>query len=219
MLLAIAFPKIRFIESIIIWARRRCKTCWHCALPIRCLNPCGVEARSTTCKLPWPKISALADALNSTTASARCVTWFQNHMLQLVCLFAMEPPSSPAPRRRSRRKDKGPAFSEADFHRRGAPPNSVRGQYTAGAIKSSTVPGYIEERDGDSSTTETFVALKLRDRKLALVERAVLPSHRQTAARQTLRDRRAVPRRAALNISRTKIQRIAQPATHSLAAR
>ena len=84
----------------------------------------------------------------------------QNHMLQLVCLFAMEPPSSlhhDAVRDEKIKVLRSLKPIAADEVRA----NSVRGQYTAGAIHSSTVPGYIEERGGDASTAETFVALKL----------------------------------------------------------
>jgi len=84
----------------------------------------------------------------------------QNHILQLVCLFAMEPPSSldhDAVRDEKIKVLRALKPMSADEVRA----NSVRGQYTAGAISSSTVPGYIEELGGDSSTTETFVALKL----------------------------------------------------------
>ena len=84
----------------------------------------------------------------------------QNHMLQLVCLFAMEPPSS---------LDHNAVRDEKIKVLRSLRPiqaeqvraNTVRGQYSAGAIKNSAVPGYIEELQGAESKTETFVALKL----------------------------------------------------------
>jgi glucose-6-phosphate 1-dehydrogenase len=84
----------------------------------------------------------------------------QNHMLQLVCLFAMEPPSS---------LDHDAVRDEKIKVLRSLKPvsaadvkaNTVRGQYTAGAISNSTVPGYLDELDGKSSMTETFAAIKL----------------------------------------------------------
>ncbi|MGI9247729.1 MAG: glucose-6-phosphate dehydrogenase [Woeseiaceae bacterium] len=84
----------------------------------------------------------------------------QNHMLQLVCLFAMEPPSSlhhDAVRDEKIKvlRSLKPILAEE------VRASTVRGQYTAGAINNNTVPGYVDERDGDPSTTETFVALKL----------------------------------------------------------
>ncbi len=84
----------------------------------------------------------------------------QNHILQLVCLFAMEPPSSldhNAVRDEKIKVLRSLRPIESDQVRA----NSVRGQYSAGAIKGNTVPGYLDELSGADSTTETFVALKL----------------------------------------------------------
>jgi glucose-6-phosphate 1-dehydrogenase len=84
----------------------------------------------------------------------------QNHIMQLVCLTAMEAPSSLHHDAVRDEKIKvlralRPIDGEA------VRTNTVRGQYAAGAIKSETVPGYAEELGGEESTTETFVALKL----------------------------------------------------------
>jgi len=84
----------------------------------------------------------------------------QNHMLQLVCLFAMEPPSSlhhDAVRDEKIKVLRSLKPISADDVRA----RTVRGQYSAGAISSSTVAGYVDELGGGESTTETFVALKL----------------------------------------------------------
>jgi glucose-6-phosphate 1-dehydrogenase len=82
----------------------------------------------------------------------------QNHLLQLLCLVAMEPPSHFDPSAVRNEKLKvlrslrpiGPA--EAATH-------SVAGQYTRGAIDGVAVPGYLDEL-GHPSATETFVALR-----------------------------------------------------------
>lgn len=84
----------------------------------------------------------------------------QNHMLQLVCLTAMEAPSSLHHDAVRDEKIKvlralRPITAEA------VRSNSVRGQYTAGAINGRTVPGYEDAVDSGKSSTETFVALKL----------------------------------------------------------
>ena len=84
----------------------------------------------------------------------------QNHLMQLVCLFAMEPPSS---------LDQNAVRDEKIKVLRSLKPispadvgtNTVRGQYTAGAIGGETVAGYIDELGGNDSSTETFVAIKL----------------------------------------------------------
>ena len=84
----------------------------------------------------------------------------QNHLLQLVCLFAMEPPSS---------LDQNAVRDEKMKVLRSLKPistddvrvNTVRGQYGAGAISGETVGGFGDELSNKASTTETFVALKL----------------------------------------------------------
>ena len=78
----------------------------------------------------------------------------QNHMLQLLALVAMEPPSS---------FDATAVRDEKVKVLRGlrmiGPGDSVTGQYRAGAISGAAVPGYDDEL-GKSSDTETFVAIK-----------------------------------------------------------
>jgi glucose-6-phosphate 1-dehydrogenase len=84
----------------------------------------------------------------------------QNHIMQLVCLTAMEAPSSlhhDAVRDEKIKVLRALRPIDLDAVRA----NTVRGQYAAGAIKSETVPGYAEELGGEDSSTETFVALKL----------------------------------------------------------
>ena len=84
----------------------------------------------------------------------------QNHMLQLLCLVAMEAPSSlhhDAVRDEKMKVLRALKTIGADEVRS----NTVRAQYTGGAIDGETVPGYIDELGGADSTTETFVALKV----------------------------------------------------------
>ena len=82
----------------------------------------------------------------------------QNHLMELLALTALEPPSS----------------FEADSVRReklkvwraipSIPPlNAVRGQYGPGVVNGEQVPGYREEdRVSPQSGTETYAALKLQ---------------------------------------------------------
>jgi len=84
----------------------------------------------------------------------------QNHLLQLLCIVAMEPPISLGADDvrdeklkvlRSLRK-----MDLSDIKR-----DTVRGQYTAGASEGAAVKGYLEEDNVPSdSRTETFVALR-----------------------------------------------------------
>ncbi len=78
----------------------------------------------------------------------------QNHMLQLLALVAMEPPSSFDAT--AVRDEKVKVLRSL---RKVEPAESVIGQYRAGAIAGQAVPGYDEEL-GAPSITETFVALK-----------------------------------------------------------
>ncbi|HEX3918636.1 MAG TPA: glucose-6-phosphate dehydrogenase [Caulobacteraceae bacterium] len=82
----------------------------------------------------------------------------QNHMLQLLCLVAMEPP--PDAGADSVRDEKVKVLkSLRRFERVTAHNNSVRGQYKAGVVEGKQVPAYVDEK-GAPSDTETFVALR-----------------------------------------------------------
>ncbi|PZM11964.1 glucose-6-phosphate dehydrogenase [Rhizobium tubonense] len=83
----------------------------------------------------------------------------QNHIMQLVCLVAMEIPSS---------MDQEAVRDEKLKVLRALKPidasnvehATVRGQYRAGASAGGPVKGYLDELEGGVSNTETFVAIK-----------------------------------------------------------
>ena len=85
----------------------------------------------------------------------------QNHLMQLLCLIAMEPPASfDADRLRDRKMDvmrslrQIPREAVSDF--------AARGQYSGGWVQGERVPGYRAEEGVDpDSGTETFAAMKL----------------------------------------------------------
>jgi glucose-6-phosphate 1-dehydrogenase len=84
----------------------------------------------------------------------------QNHLLQLLCLVAMEPPTKMNPQSIQDEKVKVlralKPMSNAEIKS-----NTVRGQYQGGAVHGQAVPGYLEEEDANlESETETFVAVK-----------------------------------------------------------
>jgi glucose-6-phosphate 1-dehydrogenase len=82
---------------------------------------------------------------------------FQNHMLQLVALTAMEPPIDFTAD--SVRNEKVKVLRA--LHTPG-PKHVVRGQYGGGYIEGEEVPGYREEPGvASDSMTETYVAAKL----------------------------------------------------------
>ncbi|MTI45328.1 glucose-6-phosphate 1-dehydrogenase [Roseibium hamelinense] len=83
----------------------------------------------------------------------------QNHILQLLCLVAMEPPESMDAD--SVRDEKLKVLKAlAPITEQNNDRLTVRGRYTAGASAGGAVPGYLEELGHQDSTTETFVALK-----------------------------------------------------------
>ena len=83
----------------------------------------------------------------------------QNHILQLLCLVAMEPPA---------RLDADAVRDEKlkvlralePINEANAAHNVVRGQYQAGAAMGGPVPGYLEDLAAAASTAETFVAIR-----------------------------------------------------------
>jgi glucose-6-phosphate 1-dehydrogenase len=82
----------------------------------------------------------------------------QNHMLQLLCLTAMEPPARFEPSAVRNEKIKA-LRSLRRIGREDVLTETVAGQYTSGAVDGKVVPGYLEEL-GRPSRTETFVALR-----------------------------------------------------------
>jgi glucose-6-phosphate 1-dehydrogenase len=83
----------------------------------------------------------------------------QNHILQLLCLVAMEPPTTLAAD--TVRDEKLKVLKSLVPLTEGrALEASVRGQYRAGASAGGPVRGYLDELGNASSHTETFVALR-----------------------------------------------------------
>src|SRR5919205_2829263 len=95
-----------------------------------------------------------------TTGAMRDIV--QNHVLQVLSLFLMEPPTSFHAEAIRDEKVKllraiRPLDDEAEIAA-----NAVRGQYTRGGTREQLMPGYREEPGVDPlSSTETFVALRL----------------------------------------------------------
>lgn len=85
----------------------------------------------------------------------------QNHMLQLLCMIAMEPPLSfEADEIRNKKVDVLKAIRR--IPKEEVRNLAVRGQYGSGWMEGEKVPGFREEKDIDpQSQTETFAALKL----------------------------------------------------------
>jgi glucose-6-phosphate 1-dehydrogenase len=89
----------------------------------------------------------------------------QNHVLQLVCLSAMEPPVAFDADAVRDEKIKVLRAIEVFETPEQVARNVVLGQYTAGSIAGMDVPGYQQEKDvAQGSRTPTFVALRLNIR-------------------------------------------------------
>lgn len=103
----------------------------------------GLEGRSSY----YAQVGALRDMV-------------QNHLLQLMCLVAMEPPNSLiADAIRDEKVKVIRALS--NFNRKDVSQYTVRGQYAIGAIDGQTVQGFLEEVECcGTSDTETFVAIR-----------------------------------------------------------
>jgi glucose-6-phosphate 1-dehydrogenase len=84
-----------------------------------------------------------------------------NHLLQLLCIIAMEPPATSDPD--AMRDEKLKVLRALrPLVGRDVLTKTVRGQYKAGAAKGQPVVGYLQENGvPPDSTTETFVALKV----------------------------------------------------------
>lgn len=84
----------------------------------------------------------------------------QNHLLQLLCMVAMEPPITfEAEEIRNRKVDVLQAIRR--HSREDVAKHAVRGQYGPGWMKGKQVPGYREEPGVDPrSKTETYAAVK-----------------------------------------------------------
>jgi glucose-6-phosphate 1-dehydrogenase len=84
----------------------------------------------------------------------------QNHLLQLLCIVAMEPPTSATPN--AVRDEKLKVLrSLKRFTPYTLAQNVIRGQYRAGHVNGTAVPGYRQEPKANPySRTETFVAIK-----------------------------------------------------------
>ena len=86
----------------------------------------------------------------------------QNHLLQLLTLLCMEPPSSfSADAVRDEKVKVLQAIKKPRAEE--VPRMSVRGRYAAGTVAGEEVAGYLDEADvPQGSTTETYAALRLQ---------------------------------------------------------
>ncbi|MGV3344429.1 glucose-6-phosphate dehydrogenase [Enterobacteriaceae bacterium LUAb1] len=84
----------------------------------------------------------------------------QNHLLQILTMIAMSPPSDLSADNIRDEKVKVLRSLRRIDHLN-VREKTVRGQYTGGFVQGKKVPGYLEEEDANkSSSTETFVSIR-----------------------------------------------------------
>lgn len=110
----------------------------------------------------WDETLALEGRAGYYDHSGALRDMLQNHLLQILCLVAMEPPATLGARDLGAAKQAVlramPTPSPADVDRR-----TVRGRYTAGTVDGEQVASYVDE-DGVDPTrgTETFAQVALQ---------------------------------------------------------
>jgi len=91
--------------------------------------------------------------------SGALLDMIQNHLLQLLCLVAMEPPHLlEADEVRNEKLKVLRALRP--ISKKNIASDTVKGQYTRGSIKGEQVNSYLEDIEEYQSKTETFVAIK-----------------------------------------------------------
>ena len=108
----------------------------------------------------------------------------QNHMLQLLCLVAMEPPASIDADAVRDEKLKVLQGAEADHGRRRRRSSRCAASTAPAPSDGGAVQGYLEELGAATSQDRDLRRHQGRDRQLALGRRALLPPHRQAPGRR-----------------------------------
>jgi glucose-6-phosphate 1-dehydrogenase len=127
----------------------------------RILEPLWDSRHVAGVDIVWDEVLALEGRAGYYDDAGALRDVVQNHLLQLFCLVAMEPPASIEERDvRARKVDVLRAvrqFSADDVAR-----HTIRGRYTAGVIDGREVPAYVDEEGVDpEQNTETFAQVTL----------------------------------------------------------
>lgn len=128
----------------------------------RTLEPIWNSAHIAAIDVVWDETLALEGRAGYYDGVGALKDMLQNHLLQVLCLVAMEPPTSLAARDlRDRKVDVLRAvrpLSEDDIVR-----HTCRARYTSGRADGGLVPAYVDEDGVDPARrTETFAEIELR---------------------------------------------------------
>jgi glucose-6-phosphate 1-dehydrogenase len=128
----------------------------------RVFEPVWNSAHIAEIDIVWDESLALEGRAGYYDGVGALKDMLQNHLLQVLCLVAMEPPISLGERDlRDRKVDVLRTVSpltEQDIVQ-----TTCRGQYTAGRIGNRQVPAYVDEEGVDPAhRTETFAQIELR---------------------------------------------------------
>src|SRR5262252_1867754 len=127
----------------------------------RVLEPIWTSAQIEEIEIVWDETLALEGRAGYYDHVGALKDMVQNHLLQLLCLVAMEPPISLSERDlRDRKLDvlrSVRPLTDSDVVRR-----TRRGRYLAGQIGGHRVPAYVDEEGIDARHgTETFAEMEL----------------------------------------------------------
>ena len=180
----------RSSASTITWARRPSRTSWPSASPTACSSRCGTATTSTNVQITAAEDIGIGTRAGYYDSAGALRDLIQNHMLQLLCHVAMEPPVDFTADEVRNEKVKV-------LHAIPAPtPTASPTWRCAGSTRparpaASPSSGYAEEEGVPGDSRDRDVR---RDppggRQLALGGRAVLPAHGQAPGAQGHRDRR-----------------------------
>ena len=85
--------RTRSTASTITSARRRCRTSWCSASPTRSSSRSGTTTSSITCRSRWPRRSRSRQRGSYYDKAGVLRDMFQNHLLQVLTMVAMEAPA------------------------------------------------------------------------------------------------------------------------------
>ena len=121
---------------------------------------CGTPTASTTCRSPPPESLGVGSRGGYYDGSGALRDMVQNHLLQLLCLVAMEPPTYVG--RETVRDEKLKVLQAlkpiAGARRR--PRRRARASTAPGLVDGQAAASYRTDAERPGSTTETFVAIK-----------------------------------------------------------